>query len=152
MQNTILKFRQISCISEKPSYLPEKLKTLASSNLRRIQYFLVQFCKRCRLTNAYKRVLGIFFLFSQILSYLELFQQIIQDLNKILKNPTPPCVDIGKQRTSAKFEVKLLKSTVVGARQSFQFFRENTGFLEINRAQSKFLYEILYYLISITKL
>ena len=41
---------------------------------------------------------------------------------------------------------------VVGARQSFQFLRQNTWFLESNGALSKFLYEILYYLISITKL
>ena len=36
---------------------------------------------------------------------------------------------------------------VVGARQSFQFFRKNKN----NRALSKFLYEILHYLISIIK-
>ena len=38
---------------------------------------------------------------------------------------------------------------VVGARQSFQFFRQNTWFLKNNRALSKFLYGILYYLIII---
>ena len=36
MQNTILKFRQSSCISEKPGYVSEKLKTLASSNDRKV--------------------------------------------------------------------------------------------------------------------
>ena len=36
------------------------------------------------------------------------------------------------------------------ARQSFQFLRQNTLFLENNRAFSKFLYVILHYLISIT--
>ena len=41
---------------------------------------------------------------------------------------------------------------VVGARQSFHFFRQNAWFLEKNRALSKFLYGILHYLISITKL
>ena len=41
---------------------------------------------------------------------------------------------------------------VVGARQNFQFFRQNTWFLENNRALSQFLYWILHYLISITKL
>ena len=41
---------------------------------------------------------------------------------------------------------------VVGARQSFQFFIQNTWFLEDNRILSKFLYEILPYLISIIKL
>ena len=41
---------------------------------------------------------------------------------------------------------------VVGARESFQFFRQKTWFAENNRALSKFLYGILYYLISIFKL
>ena len=40
---------------------------------------------------------------------------------------------------------------VVGARQSFQFFRQNTWFLENNRALHKVLYRILHYLISIIK-
>ena len=52
----------------------------------------------------------------------------------------------------AKFQQKLLRSTVVGARQSFQFFGQNTWFSENNSALSKFLYEILHYLISIIKL
>ena len=51
-----------------------------------------------------------------------------------------------------KFQQKLLKSTVTGACQSFQFFKQNTWFLEINRALPKFLYEIFYYVISITEL
>ena len=41
---------------------------------------------------------------------------------------------------------------VVKARQSFPFFRQNTLFLENNRALSTFLYGILHYLISVTKL
>ena len=41
---------------------------------------------------------------------------------------------------------------VVGARQSFQLFRQNNWFLENNRALSKRLFEILHYLISITRL
>ena len=41
---------------------------------------------------------------------------------------------------------------VVGARQSFQIIRQNTWFLENNRALSKFLYGILHYLIIIIKL
>ena len=35
---------------------------------------------------------------------------------------------------------------VVGARQSFQFFRQETLFLENNRTLSKFLHGILHYL------
>ena len=41
---------------------------------------------------------------------------------------------------------------VVGAHQNFHFFTQNTWFLENNRALSKFLYGVLHYLISITKL
>ena len=40
---------------------------------------------------------------------------------------------------------------VVGARQSFQFFREKTWFPENNGALSKFLYGVSHYLISIIK-
>ena len=60
MQNAILKFRQSSCIFEKPDYLSEKLKTLTSSNYHRVHYFLLKFCTRFRLTNVYKRMCGIF--------------------------------------------------------------------------------------------
>ena len=40
------------------------------------------------------------------------------------KNPTHPFVDIRKTETCAKFQQKTLNSTVVGARQSFQYFRQ----------------------------
>ena len=52
----------------------------------------------------------------------------------------------------AKFQQKVLNCRIVGARQSFQIFRQNTWFLKNNRALSKFLYGILHYLISIIKL
>ena len=41
---------------------------------------------------------------------------------------------------------------VVEVRQSFQFFRQNTWFLENDTALSKFCYGILHNVISITKL
>ena len=37
------------------------------------------------------------------------------------------------------FSKKILNCRIVGARQSFQIFRQNTWFLENNRALSKFL-------------
>ena len=40
MQNLIPKFRQNHIISEKPGYLSEKLKTLASSNYHKVYYLL----------------------------------------------------------------------------------------------------------------
>ena len=59
--------------------------------------------------------------------------------------------DIGKWETCAKFQQKILNSVAVGARQSFQFFKEKTWFLENDRALSKFLSGILHYLSSIIK-
>ena len=46
------------------------------------------------------------------------------------KNPEHYFVDIDKKGTCAKFQQKLLKPRVVGARHSFQFFRQNIWFLE----------------------
>ena len=37
------------------------------------------------------------------------------------KNPTHPFVDIRQTETCAKFQLKILNSTVVGARQIFDF-------------------------------
>ena len=56
------------------------------------------------------------------------------------RSPAHRFVDIGKQETCAKFQQKILNCRVVGARQSFQIFRQNTWFLEKNRQFSKFLY------------
>ena len=56
-----------------------------------------------------------------------------EDLNKIKKHPTHPFVDITKQKTRAKSHQKIVNSMVVGARQSFQFFRQTTWFLGNNR-------------------
>ena len=47
---------------------------------------------------------------------------------------------------------KYIELRIVGARQSFQIFRQKTWFLENNRALPKFLYGILHYLISIIEL
>ena len=43
MQNPKQNFRQSSIIFEKPGSLSEKLKTLTSSNYRRVSYFLLEF-------------------------------------------------------------------------------------------------------------
>ena len=45
---------------------------------------------------------------------------------------------------------EILNCRVVGARQSFQIFIQNTWFFESNRALSKCSYGILHYLISIS--
>ena len=46
----------------------------------------------------------------------------------------------------------MCNSMGVGARQTFQFLRQNTFFLENNRPLSKFMYGVSHYLISIIKL
>ena len=46
---------------------------------------------------------------------------------------------------------KTLKSIVVEARQSFQFFRQLTWFFRNNRALPKFRYHIFHYLVSIIR-
>ena len=68
------------------------------------------------------------------------------------KNPTHAFVDIRKMEMCTKFQQKIVNSTVVGARQSFQFFRQISWFLGNTRALSKFKYCILHHLISIIKL
>ena len=81
------------------------------------------------------------------------FQQTSPDLNKIKKMPNSPLQNVnGKQKTCAKFKQKIFNSVVTEVRQSFQFFRQDTFFLENKRALSKFLFGILHYLISIIKL
>ena len=69
MQNPIQKFRQSSFVFEKPSILPENLKTLTSSNYPTVQHFLLQLRTRSLLTNVYKSVCEIFYIFLD----LELF-------------------------------------------------------------------------------
>ena len=77
---------------------------------------------------------------------------ITQDLDKIKKIPEHPFVDIDKTETYTKFQQKILNYMAVGARESFQFFRQITSFLRNKRALSKFKYLVLHHLISIIKL
>ena len=142
MQNAIQKFRQIYIVFEKPAILFENLKILRSSNYPAVIYFLLKFHTRFLLTK--KRWVGFFFYFIQILSYLPklkkagfytlVFCTFINNSrskqNK--KSPTHAFVGITKQKTFAKFQQKILKSMVAGARQSFQFFQtKKPGFFEI---------------------
>ena len=161
MRNPIQKFRQSSAVFEKPGFWSEKLKTLTSSNYHRVQYFWLKLCTHFLLTNVYKRVIGIFFIFVQIYFDQVLLRVICKNKKDLVsthsflqnkENPEHPFVDIVKQETRANFQQKVLNFVVVGARQSFQFFRQIAWFLGNNRALSKFRYRILYNLISITKL
>ena len=111
----------------------------------------------------YKRVFRIFFFCLELICQNQeawfLHSQkpglsIIEDLNKIKKTPnTSEHFANIERETSAKFQQKiLLNSTLVGARQSFQFFRQTTWFLGNKRALPKFKYRIWHHLISIIKL
>ena len=79
-----------------------------------------------------------------------IFLLITQDLNKIKSNPKYPSGYIVKKEICSKFQQKPLNYTAVGARQSFQFSRQITWFLENNRALSFVC--VLNYLFSIIKL
>ena len=122
MQNPIQKFRQSSIVFEKPGILSENLKTLTSSNYPTVQYFLLKLRTRFLLTNVYKRVFGIFLFCLD----LELFAKIKKDLFSAHSFFTFLLIthDLNK--------IKNIK--LYGSRQSFQFFRQKTWFLENNRA------------------
>ena len=68
------------------------------------------------------------------------FLRITQDLNQTKKSRTLFCNvsrNNGKQEPCGKFQQKIFNSTAAGARQSFQFFRQNLLFLENSRALYK---------------
>ena len=124
----------------------------------------MKFCTPFLLNSVYKRVFRIF-LFCLDLELLInlvsvsvqkpgffLFWQMTQDLNQIKTNLEHTFEHIDKYETCARFQQNWSYSKVVGGRQSFQFFRQNTWLLGNNRVLSKYLYEILHYLICITKL
>ena len=56
-----------------------------------------------------------------------------------------------KKETCVKFQQKIINSMKVGAGQRFQVFRQIPWFLGNNRVLPKFKYQILHYLIIITK-
>ena len=68
--------------------------------------------------------------------------------SRSIKNREHAFADIGKYKTCAKCQQKILNSMVVAPPQSFRFFRQKTWFLENNRGLSKLLYEILHDLIN----
>ena len=73
------KFRESSIVFEQPGIFSGKLKTLTSSNYRRVEYFLLQFCAGFPLTNVYKRLFGISF----FLLDLELFAKLKKEVVSI---------------------------------------------------------------------
>ena len=148
MQNPIQKFRQSSIAFEKPGILSENLRNLTSSNYLRFQYLLLKLHTRFLLTKILQKNVRDFFYFDQIFSYLQklkrpsfyalVFYIFVNNSRSKQneKNPEHSFLDIVKQKTCAKFQRKILNVMIVGARQSFQFFRQVTWFLGNNRALS----------------
>ena len=130
------------------------MKALMSSNYHRV--FCWNFAHVFYLIMSTKECSGFFFIllrswvisnsvkieFVETRSFLIFANNSRSKQNK--KNPAHAFVDTGKYETCVKFEQKILNCRVVGARQSLQFFRENTWFLKSNRALSKCLYRILH--------
>ena len=128
---------------DRPGILSENLKTLTSSN-----YSSIFFAETSHTFSTYqclqKRVWD-FFYFIKILSYLKklkktwfLHTRFYTFINNSRskqnkKNPAHPYVDITKQKTCAEFQQKIWNPMIVGARQSFQFFRQKTYFIGNNR-------------------
>ena len=126
MQNPIQKSKESSIVLQEPGILPEKLRTLTSSNYCSLGYFLLKFCTRFSLTTVYKKLFKIFFYFVYILSYLQkvkktwflnahrnqVFHTFINNSrskqNK--KNPKHPFVDTASQEMCAKSPQKILNS------------------------------------------
>ena len=161
IQTPIPKLRQTSIISKKPCFLSEKLKTLTSSSYHRIYYFFWNFAHVFYLIMSTK---GCFLIsFRSWVINKSVKNECVETRSFLIcannsrskqskKNPAQPFADIGKKETCAEFQQIILNSGVAGARQNFKISRQNTWFLENNRALSKFLYRILHSLISIIKL
>ena len=149
MQNFIQEFRETSIVSKKPGLLSEKQKTLTIFKYHRVQYFLLRFCTYFLLNNVYKKMFGIFFNFVQILSYLEVFKMTLflkrffyifvhnSRPKQNQKNPKYSFVDIAQQKTCAKFQQKILNSTVL-LEHSSQFKVFQTKDL-VSRKQQSFI-------------
>ena len=136
MQNPIQKFRQISIVFEKPGILSRKQKTLTSSNCRRVEYFLLKFCTRFRLTIVYKSVFEIFFFIwfrSRVICKLQ--NNLVSTVTETIfinnsrpkqnkKYPEHPFVEIVKLETCVKFQQKIL-TMVVWSSSKFSAFQTN---------------------------
>ena len=159
MQNPLLKFWQSFIISKKLGDFSEKLKTLTSSNYQRVQYFCCNFAHVSCVPMSTKACSGIFYFVSgfcecvETMSFFLLANNARSIQNK--KIPNSFLQTLVSRKRVQNFSKKILNSMAVRARDSFQFFRQITWFLENNRACLNFcvgLISIKLVLISITKL
>ena len=118
MENLKQKFRESSIVFEKLGILSKKSETLTSSNCRRVEYFLLKFCTRFRLTIVYKSVFGIFFFIwfrSRVICKLQ--NNLVSTVTETIfinnsrpkqnkKYPEHPFVEIVKQETCVNFSKK----------------------------------------------
>ena len=161
MWNLIQKFRQSSIVFEKAVILSGNWKLWRASTTMYFYNFCRNFAHVPYLSISTKVSVGFFLfcleldLFAKIKKYLvsthsqEPVLLINQDLNKTSHKTFCRHLSDGNVR---KISAKILNCTVVGARQSFQFFWQITWFLRNTKALSKFKYWILHHLISIIKL
>ena len=163
MQNPIKKLVKVLLFLRNQVFCLKNWKFWWAPTTRDFINFFLKFCMCFLLTNVYKRVCGIFSVLFRIWVICQNKKDLVsthsqkpglsitQDLNKIKKIPHS-FADIGKTKMCAKFQQKMLNSMVVGAHQSFQFFRQITWFLRNKRVLSKFNYWILHHLLRIIKL
>ena len=133
MQNSIQNFWQKSIVFKKSGVLYEKLKLLTSFKFPTVQYFLLKLRTRFLLK---KGCVGCYFcyldlsLFAKIKKYLvsknSFFYTFINSSRskQNQKNPAQLFVYITKWKTCATFQQKILNFTIVGSRQSSQFFKQ----------------------------
>ena len=156
MQNSLLKFRKSSIISQKTGYLSVKLKTTIKFNIFCWNFAHVRTYQN--LQNGVQEFFNFFRswvvdepCFCETRPFLILANN-FKRFKQNKKNPEHPFVAIGKWKTCAKRQQKLLNSMVVEARENFQFFAQSTWFFGNSKALSTFSYAILHCLISITRL
>ena len=137
MQNPIPEFRQSSFIFEKQGILPEKWKLSRAPTSIEFNIFCWYFAHTSYLTMSTKGFRDFFIL---LRSWV---------INKnVKKRGFCECIEtrsflIFANNSRFNFQLKILNSAILGARQKFQFFKQKTCFLESNRNLSKFLYGIL---------
>ena len=156
MQNPIPKLRQNSIISKKPAFLSKNWKLWRAPTMIEFDTFCWNFAHVFYLVMSLIALAWFFLIyFRSWVIHKSVKRECVENRSFLIfantsrskqnkRNPAQPFVDIVKYETCAKFQQKTLNRRVVGARQIFQIFRQNTWFLENNRALSKFLYGILH--------
>ena len=123
--------------SRNQAFCMKNIKLWQAPTTIRVQHFLLKLCTGFLLTNVYKRLFEIFFLFCLDLELyakikkdlvsthsLFTFLLITQDLNKIKKPPKTLLLTFLSMKHVQNFSKRFQQFVVVGADQIFQFFRQ----------------------------